>query len=97
MKSFTNEKVCVWICLNLSDSAESDDTFSTENFVLSNLCLTVEIELTFSVLNCQAEQFMSDSAEILIFTQSNSLQRIVQLSDPLRQVCSAEQSQTFSI
>ncbi len=40
-----------------------------------------EIVLTFSVLTCQPEQFMSDSAEILIFTQSNSLQRIVQLSD----------------
>jgi hypothetical protein len=29
-----------------------------------------EIVLTFSVLSCQPEQFMSDSAEILIFTQS---------------------------
>ncbi len=49
---------------------------------------SAEIVLTFSVLTCQAEQFMSDSAEIFIFTQSNSLQRIVQLSDALRQVCS---------
>jgi hypothetical protein len=56
-----------------------------------------EIALTFSVLTCQAEQFMSDSAEILIFTQSNSLQRIVQLSDAFRQVCSAEQGQIFSL
>ncbi len=40
---------------------------------------------------------MSDSAEILIFTQSNALQRIVQLSDAFRQVCSAEQGQIFSL
>ncbi len=56
-----------------------------------------EIVLTFSVLNCQADQFMSDSAEILIFSQSNALQRIVQLSDALRQVCLAEQGQIFSL
>ncbi len=58
---------------------------------------SAEIVLTFSVLTCQPEQFMSDSAEILIFTQSNSLQRIVQLSDAFRQVCSAEQGQIFSL
>ncbi len=45
----------------------------------------------------QAEQFMSDSTEILIFTQSNALERIVQLSDVFRQVCSAEQGQIFSL
>ncbi len=28
------------LCLNLSDSVESDDTFSTDNFVLRKLCLT---------------------------------------------------------
>jgi hypothetical protein len=39
---------------------------------------SAEIVLTFSALTCQTEQFMSDSAEILM---SNSLQRIVQLSD----------------
>jgi hypothetical protein len=33
------------------------------------------IVLTFSVLTCQADQFMSDSAEILIFTQSNAENR----------------------
>ncbi len=44
----------------------------------------------------EPEQFMSDSAEILIFTQSDSMQRIVQLSDAFRQVCSAEQGQIFS-
>ncbi len=54
-----------------------------------------EIVLTFSVLTSQAEQFMSDSAEILIFTQSNALQKIVQLSDAFRQVCSVEQGQIF--
>ncbi len=63
---------------------------------------SAEIALTLSVLTCQAEQFMSDSAEILIFTQSNalqsnSLQRIVQISDAFRQVCSAEQGQIFSL
>ncbi len=58
---------------------------------------SAEIILTFSVLTCQAEQFKSDSAEILIFTQSNSLQRIVQLSNAIRQVCSAEQGQIFSL
>jgi hypothetical protein len=58
---------------------------------------SAEIVLTLSVLTCQTEQFMSDSAEILIFTQSNSLQRIVQLSDTFRQVCSAEQGQIFSL
>jgi hypothetical protein len=63
---------------------------------------SAEIVLTFSVLTCQPEQFMYDSAEILIFTQSNvlqsnSLQRIVQLSDAFRQVCSAEQGQIFSL
>ncbi len=58
---------------------------------------SVEIVLTFSVLTCQPEQFMSDSADILIFTQSNALQRIVQLSDEFRQVCSAEQGQIFSL
>ena len=58
---------------------------------------SAEIVLTFSVLTCQPEQFMSDSAEILIFTQSNALQRIVQLSDAFRQVCSAEQGQIFSL
>ncbi len=26
----------------VSDSAESDDTFSTDNFILSNLCLTLQ-------------------------------------------------------
>jgi hypothetical protein len=56
-----------------------------------------EIVLTFSVLNCQPEQFVSDSAEILVFTQSNALQRIVQLSDAFRQVCSAEQGQIYSL
>ncbi len=40
---------------------------------------------------------MSDSAEILIFTLSNSPQRIVQLSGAFRQVCSAEQGQIFSL
>ncbi len=58
---------------------------------------SAEIVVTFSVLTSQAEQFGSDSAEILIFTQSNSLQRIVQLSDAFRQVCSIEQSQIFSL
>ncbi len=58
---------------------------------------SAEILLTFAVLPCQAEQFMSDSAEILIFTQSNSLQRIVQLSDAFRQVCSAKHGQIFSL
>ncbi len=58
---------------------------------------SAEIVLTFSVLTCPADQFMSDSAEILFFTQSNSLQRIVQLSDAFRQVYSAEQGQTFSL
>jgi hypothetical protein len=63
---------------------------------------SAEIELTFSALTCQAEQFMSDSAEILIFTQSNalrsnSLQRIVQISEAFRQVFSAEQGQIFSL
>jgi hypothetical protein len=52
---------------------------------------SAEIVLTFSALTCQAEQFMLDSAEILIFIQSNSLQKIVQLSEAFRQVCSAEQ------
>ncbi len=56
---------------------------------------SAEKELAFSELTCQAEQFMSDSAEILIFSQSNSLQRIVQLSDAFRQVYSAEQGQNF--
>ncbi len=56
---------------------------------------SADIVLTFSVITCQAEQFMSDSAEILIFTQSNSLQRIVQLSDAIRQVYSAERGQIF--
>jgi hypothetical protein len=93
-----NEKVCAWISLILSDSAESDDTFSTDNFVLSKLCLTLQrLILTFSVLTCQAEQFMSDSAEILIFKQSNALQRIIQISDAFRQVCSAVQGQIFSL
>jgi hypothetical protein len=46
------------------------------------------------LLTCQ---FMSDSAEILIFTLSNSPQRIVQLSGAFRQVCSAEQGQIFSL
>ena len=54
---------------------------------------SAEIVLAFSVLTCQ---FMSVSAEVLIFTQSNSLQRIVQLSDAFRQVSSAEQGQIFS-
>jgi hypothetical protein len=58
---------------------------------------SAEIVLTFSVLTSHSEQFMSDSAEILIFTQSNSLQRIVQLSDAFRQVCSAAQGQIFSL
>jgi hypothetical protein len=63
---------------------------------------SAEIVLTFSVLTCQAEQFMSESAEILIFIQSNalqgnSLQRIVQLSGAFRQVCSAEQGRIFSL
>ncbi len=58
---------------------------------------SAEIVVTFSVLTCQADQFMSDSAEILILTQSNSLQRIVQLSDAFRQVCSAEQGQIFPL
>ncbi len=58
---------------------------------------SAEIVLTFSMLTCQAEQFMSDSAEILIFTQSNSLQRIVQLSEGFSQVCSVEQGQMFSL
>ena len=58
---------------------------------------SAEIVLTFSVLSCQPEQFMSDSADILIFTQSNALQRIAQLSDAFRQVCSAEQGQIFSL
>jgi hypothetical protein len=56
---------------------------------------SAEIVVTFSVRTCQADKFMSDSAEILIFTQSNSLQRIVQLSDAFRQVCSTEQGQIF--
>ncbi len=56
-----------------------------------------EIVLTFSVFTFQTEQFISESAEILIFTQSNALQRIVQLSDAFRQVCSAEQGQIFSL
>ncbi len=34
--------------------------------------ISAEIVMTFSVLTCQAEQFMSDSAEILIFTQQLS-------------------------
>ena len=63
---------------------------------------SAEIALTFSVLTCQADQFMSDSAEISIFTQSNdlrsnSLQRIVQLSDAFRQICSAERGQIFPL
>ncbi len=58
---------------------------------------SAETGLTFSALTCQAGQFMSDSAEILIFTQSNSLQRIVQLSVTFGQVCSAEQGQIFSL
>jgi hypothetical protein len=58
---------------------------------------SAEIVLTSSALTCQAEQFMSDSVEILIFTQSSSLQRIVKLSDAFRQVCSAEQGQIFSL
>jgi hypothetical protein len=45
--------------------------------------------LTFSVLACQAEQFMSDSAEILIFTQSNR--------PTFRQVYTAEQGQIFTL
>jgi hypothetical protein len=52
---------------------------------------SADIVLTFSVINCQAEQFMSYSAEILIFTQRNSLQRIIQISGAFRQVCSPEQ------
>ncbi len=40
---------------------------------------------------------MSDSAEILISTQSNALQIIAQLSDEFRKVCSAEQGQIFSL
>ncbi len=55
---------------------------------------SAEIVLTFLVLTYQAEQFMPDSAEILIF---NSLQRIIQLSDAFRKVCSAEQGQIFSL
>ncbi len=58
---------------------------------------SAEIALTLSVLTYKAEQFMSDSAEILIFTQSNSLQRMVQISDAFRQVCSAEQGKIFSL
>ncbi len=60
---------------------------------------SVEMVLTFSVLTRQtaADQFMSDSVEILIFTQSNARQRIIQLSDLFRQVCSAEQGQIFSL
>jgi hypothetical protein len=58
---------------------------------------STEIVLTFSVLTCQADQFMSDSAEILIFTQSNALQSIVQLSAAFIQVCSEEQGQIFSL
>ncbi len=62
---------------------------------------SAEIVVTFSVLTCHAEQFMSDSEEILIFTQSNalpsnSLQRIVHISDAVRQVCSEEQGQIIS-
>ncbi len=53
--------------------------------------------LTFSVLTCQADQFTYDSAEILIFTLSNALQRIIQISDVFRQVCSAEQGQIYSL
>jgi hypothetical protein len=49
------------------------------------------------VLTCQADQFMSDSADILIFKQSKSLQRIVQLSDAFRQVSSAEQGSNIFI
>jgi hypothetical protein len=56
---------------------------------------SAEIVLTFSVRTCQPDQFMSDSAEILIFTQSNSLQRIGLLSDTFRQVCSVENHPTF--
>ncbi len=70
----------------------------TNNVVLSNFMSdSAEIVLTFSVLTCQPEQFMSDSAEILIFAQSNSLQKIVQLSDAFGQVCSAEQGQILSL
>jgi hypothetical protein len=58
------------------------------------MSISAEIVLTFSVITYQ---FMSDSAEILIFIQSNALQRIVQLSDAFRQVCSAEQGQIFSL
>jgi hypothetical protein len=63
---------------------------------------SAELVLNFSVLTCQEDQFMSDTAEILILTrinalQSNSLQRIVQLSDAVRQVCSVEQGQIFSL
>ncbi len=53
---------------------------------------SAEIVVTFSLLTCQAEQLMSDSAEILIFAQSNSVQRIAQLSDRF-----AEQGKIFSL
>jgi hypothetical protein len=55
---------------------------------------SAEIVLCYT---CLADQFMSDSAEILIFTQRNALQRIDQLPDAFRQVCSAEQRQIFSL
>ncbi len=58
---------------------------------------SADIVVTYSVLTCQAEQFVSDSVEIFSFTPSNSLQRIVQLLDTFRQVCSAEQGQIFSL
>ncbi len=57
---------------------------------------SAEVVLAFSVLTCQANQFMSDPSEILNFTQSSDLRRIIQLSDAFRQVCSAEQGQIFS-
>jgi hypothetical protein len=58
---------------------------------------SAEMVLTFSVLTCQPDQFMSDSADILIFKQSNSMQKIVRISDAFRHVCSAEQGQIFSL
>ncbi len=45
MKHDPNEKS---LCLNLSDSAESDVAISTENFVLSNLCLNFQSTDFFS-------------------------------------------------
>ncbi len=54
---------------------------------------SAETVLTFSALTCQADQFMSDSAEILIFAQKNSLQN----RPTFRRIQTALQSQIFSL